>query len=75
MPQSPHFGGLPRFFRCWYRNFPPGVLITRTLLERVLYLLRGRRVNENHDPVQLRSRALRRVGLRIPPALGNCEGQ
>lgn len=45
MPQSPHLGGLPRFFRCWYRSFPPGVLITRTLLERVLYLSRARRVN------------------------------
>ena len=40
MPQSPHFGGLPRFLRCWYWSFPPGVLMTRTLLERVLYLYR-----------------------------------
>ena len=38
MPQSPHLGGLPRFLMCWYWSFPPGVLMTRTLLERVLYL-------------------------------------
>ena len=37
-PQSPHFGGEPRFGRCWYWSFPPGVLTTRTLFERVLYL-------------------------------------
>ena len=38
IPQSPHLGGLPRFLMCWYWSFPPGVLTTRTLLERVLYL-------------------------------------
>ena len=39
VPQSPHFGGLPLFFVCWYWSFPPGVLTMRTLLERVLYLI------------------------------------
>lgn len=37
-PQSPHFGAEPRFLMCRYRSLPPGVLIMRTLLERVLYL-------------------------------------
>ncbi len=41
IPQSPHFGGLPFFLTCWYRSFPPGVLTTRTLLERVGYLFQG----------------------------------
>ena len=39
VPQSPHFGGLPLFFVCWYWSFPPGVFTMRTLLERVLYLI------------------------------------
>jgi hypothetical protein len=38
VPQSPHFGAVPRFLMCRSRNLPPGVLITRVLLERVLYL-------------------------------------
>ena len=38
MPQSPHFGGVPRFLRCWYRSLPPGVLTMRFLFERVGYL-------------------------------------
>jgi hypothetical protein len=38
MPQSPHFGAVPRFLMCSSRSLPPGVLITRVLLERVLYL-------------------------------------
>lgn len=37
-PQSPHFGAVPFFLTCRYRNSPPGVLMIRTLLERVLYL-------------------------------------
>lgn len=37
-PQSPHFGAVPRFLMCSNRSFPPGVLITRTLFEVVLYL-------------------------------------
>ena len=45
IPQSPHFGGEPRLGRCWYWSFPPGVFTTRTLLERVLYLLS---VKERH---------------------------
>lgn len=36
VPQSPHFGDLPNFLRCWYRKVLPGVLTIRTLLERVL---------------------------------------
>ena len=38
MPQSPHFGADAFFLMCRYRSFPPGVLITRTLFDRVLYL-------------------------------------
>jgi hypothetical protein len=36
IPQSPHFGGDPRFLMCRYRRAPPGVLVMRTLFERVL---------------------------------------
>lgn len=36
MPQSPHLGELPNFFKCWYRRVLPGVLTILTLLERVL---------------------------------------
>ena len=36
MPQSPHRGPLPGFLMCKYRNFPPGVLMTRVRFERVL---------------------------------------
>jgi hypothetical protein len=42
MPQSPHFGAVPFFFRCRYRSSPPGVLTTRTLLDLVLYGCRRR---------------------------------
>ena len=36
MPQSPHLGAVPRFLMWRYRSLPPGVLVMRTLLERVL---------------------------------------
>ena len=36
MPQSPHLGDVPSFFRCWYRKTLPGVLTIRTRFERVL---------------------------------------
>lgn len=39
MPQSPHLGAVPFFLMWRYRRLPPGVLITRTLLDRVLYLI------------------------------------
>lgn len=39
MPQSPHLGAVPFFLMCRYLSSPPGVLITRTLLETVLYLV------------------------------------
>ena len=39
MPQSPHFGAVPFFLMWRYRRWPPGVRITRTLFERVLYLV------------------------------------
>lgn len=38
MPQSPHLGAVPCFLMWRYRSSPPGVLTTRTLLDRVLYL-------------------------------------
>ena len=37
-PQSPHFGALPFFLMWRYRSLPPGVLMTRTLFDLVLYL-------------------------------------
>ena len=37
-PQSPHLGTVPFFLMWRYRSWPPGVLTTRTLFERVLYL-------------------------------------
>ena len=40
MPQSPHFGAVPRFLMWRTRRSPPGVLITRVRLEVVLYLRR-----------------------------------
>lgn len=42
LPQSPHFGLVPFFFMCKYLCSPPGVLMTRTLLETVLYGIRLR---------------------------------
>lgn len=39
MPQSPHLGAVPFFLMWRYRSLPPGVLITRTLLDLVLYLI------------------------------------
>ena len=41
IPQSPHFGAVPFFLMCCRRSFPPGVLMMRTLFERVLYLFGG----------------------------------
>ena len=50
MPQSPHLGGLPFFLMCRYRSFPPGVLITRTLFDRVLYLKATGNVRYSSSP-------------------------
>lgn len=72
IPQSPHFGGLPFFLMCWYRNFPPGVLTTRTLLERVGYLFQGIGPSVSIVgglPERYRGRALRDFGLRVISAL------
>lgn len=38
MPQSPHFGAVPRFLMCRRRSLPPGVLITRVRFEDVFQL-------------------------------------
>lgn len=56
MPQSPHFGAVPLFFVCRYLSSPPGVLMIRTLFDRVLYLLFSRHVSPNdHTSYDLRA--------------------
>jgi len=68
MPQSPHFGAVPLFLICRYLCSPPGVLITRTLLETVLYGCRLR-----YFPPSVSFQAAKYALLRLPKNFGQSE--